>query len=128
MSVAASVAAVEASGSQGTWKTLIGDPGMTAEYPATAWSGWNFCNGAKGPEEYDRLNFSSPRLADCQISSKGKNAVSVEDNLLRAGESIPGENETKDVEVFAREKELYLGRLCARPFATDKKTNLAIGL
>ena len=121
VSVAASVAAVEASGSQGTWKTLIGDPGMTAEYPATAWCGWNFCNGAKAPEEYDRLNFSSPRLADCQISSKGKNAVSVEDNLLRAGESIPGENETKDVEVFAREKELFLGRLCARPFATDKK-------
>ena len=74
VSVAASVAAVEASGSQGTWKTLIGDPGMTAEYPATAWCGWNFCNGAKGPEEYDHLNFPSPRLADCLISSEGKNA------------------------------------------------------
>ena len=50
------------------WKSMVGDPGMKAYLPATAWCGWNFCNGAEQPKEYARLQFPSPRLADCALT------------------------------------------------------------
>jgi|EP00505_MAST-04D_sp_SCG-Rhode-Island_P002928 hypothetical protein len=98
------------------WKSMVGDPGMKAYLPATAWCGWNFCNGAEQPKEYARLQFPSPRLADCALTLGGSNAISSFDNSLRTGTPIPGQNDTTDVDMYAREKELYLGSLCSRPF------------
>ena len=104
------------------FKSVIGDPGMKAKLPTTAWTGWNFCNGAKGPLKFRSLDLPSPRMADCVIpGSMFKNAISNFDNNLRIGQVSP--IKTRDVNVFARMKELYLGKLCSRPFEFDKTSN-----
>ena len=87
---------------------------MRAPSPAVAWTGWNFCNGARGPEGYPSA--PAPRLADCvAVSDTHLNAVSEADNALAPGDSIPGVPPPANAEEYARAKERYLGSLCARP-------------
>ncbi|XP_065830085.1 uncharacterized protein [Oscarella lobularis] len=76
--------------------------------------GWNFCNFA-GPDAVP-----SPRYADC-LDSSGRvgpgpsgNLATDSDNRLSLPTPIPGlSNQTKDADLYAEEKERYLGTLCS---------------
>jgi hypothetical protein len=76
--------------------------------------GWNFCNRA-GPDADP-----SPRYADClDRTSPGSgpngNRVRVSDNQLTPPQPIPGTgtlDTTTDKDLYAEEKERYLGDLC----------------
>jgi len=94
------------------WVSILGDPGMQSQAPATAFCAWNFCNGAKAPPAFPAA--PSPRMADCALADGG-NAVSSAANELGVGTDIPGYPNTLDVDLYARNKELYLGHLCSRP-------------
>ena len=93
-----------------TWKTAIGDPGLRAERPSVLVVGWSFCNEAAQPPGYSST--PSPRWADCA------GALLPSDNLLGPGDPfpLPGFNATPDVNMYAVEKELFLGARCAQAF------------
>ena len=84
--------------------SILADPGMQASIPSTAWTGWNFCNGASAPDEFPSR--PSPRMADCG------SRVTVAMNNLGPGDALPG-FDYNGTDEFARAKERFLGRACA---------------
>ncbi|XP_076906431.1 uncharacterized protein LOC143562546 [Bidens hawaiensis] len=97
--------------------SAVGDPGMKRDGLRVAFEGWNFCNevGVEAPA------MGSPRAADCfDLVSTGKDGyrinhkVTEHDNHLGIGDSFPGLNPKSlhDPDLYAAEKELYLGDLC----------------
>ncbi|TQE11530.1 hypothetical protein C1H46_002905 [Malus baccata] len=88
--------------------STVGDSGMRRD-------AWNFCNevGAEAPD------MGSPRAADCfnLTSTSLKHRVSEKDNLLGVGTPFPGISQRAlcNVDLYAVEKELYLGSLCQVP-------------
>lgn len=96
-----------------TYRSLLGDPGMRARDSATALSVWNICDGAAQPAAFGHSP-SSTRLADCWGRNGSHNQVTEGDNALAFGldKSIPGFPPTSDAELFYRQKEVYLAKLC----------------
>ncbi|XP_052185812.1 uncharacterized protein LOC127797204 [Diospyros lotus] len=101
--------------------SAVGDPGMKRDALRVAIEAWNFCNevGKEAPR------MGSPRAADCFDLSKAlhckgagnfslKHKVSEEDNKLGVGMPFPGisPEALNDPDLYAVEKELYLGSLC----------------
>lgn len=96
--------------------SAVGDPGMTRDGLRVAFEAWNFCNevGEEAP------GMGSPRAADCFDLSSNTEGVSLthkvteEDNRLGVGKSFPGLNPKalNNPDLYAVEKELYLGSLC----------------
>ncbi|KAL9173504.1 hypothetical protein ABFS82_03G119400 [Erythranthe guttata] len=105
-----------------SYVSVMGDPGMKNPNSRFAFESWNFCNevGIHAP------NMASPRIADCTdlFCPKSKDdkrskcevhqRVNESDNRLRAGDKFPI-SEFKsytDPDIYAVEKEKYLGSLC----------------
>lgn len=109
--------------------SAIGDPGMRSYSVRVAMEAWNFCNevGAEAPD------MVSPRWADCadlycafisdslghrHIGSQRKcevhHKVKDSDNSLGTGDNFPkpGFKSYTDHDLYAVEKELFLGSLC----------------
>ncbi|XP_076890206.1 uncharacterized protein LOC143541210 [Bidens hawaiensis] len=95
----------------------VGDPGMKRDGLRVAFEGWNFCNevGVEAPA------MGSPRAADCfDLLSTSKDGycinhkVTEHDNHLGVGNPFPRLNpkSLNDPDLYAAEKELYLGELC----------------
>ncbi|KAK7827219.1 uncharacterized protein LOC112005058 [Quercus suber] len=120
-----------ASGARGDeqYISAVGDPGMRRDGLRVAFEAWNFCNevGEEAP------GMGSPRAADCfDLSSKHvhyhgrkhkneqgsfqelRHKVSEADNGLGVGKPFPGlsPGAANDVDLYAAEKEEYLGSLC----------------
>ncbi|KAL8139065.1 hypothetical protein V2J09_005066 [Rumex salicifolius] len=102
-------------------KSAVGDPGMKRDGLRVAFEAWNFCNevGQEVPQ------MGSPRAADCfdcslspstNINSSNflVHKVSEEANKLGVGKPFPGikEGSLHDPDLYAAEKEVYLGSLC----------------
>ncbi|PIA37917.1 hypothetical protein AQUCO_02900046v1 [Aquilegia coerulea] len=106
--------------------SALGDPGMRKDGLRVAFEGWNFCNevGQEAP------GMGSPRAADCfdlsskhnkhsrkrkkHMSSSLKHKVTEADNKLGVGKPFPGLSPIalNNIDLYAMEKELYLGSLC----------------
>ncbi|RID60897.1 hypothetical protein BRARA_E00085 [Brassica rapa] len=95
--------------------SAVGDPGMKRDGLRVAFEAWNFCNevGLEAP------HMGSPRAADCfDVSTSGyslAHKVSDSDNNLGIGKSKQGvisEAALHNPDLYAVEKELYLGSLC----------------
>ncbi|XP_077218712.1 uncharacterized protein LOC143852935 isoform X2 [Tasmannia lanceolata] len=92
--------------------SLVGDPGMKRDGLRVAFEGWNFCNevGSEAP------GIGSPRAADCfDISSNSlEHKVPETDNKLGVGATFPGlsPKALNNADLYAVEKEIYLGSLC----------------
>ncbi|VVB08673.1 unnamed protein product [Arabis nemorensis] len=106
--------------------SALGDGGMRNRNTRIALEAWNFCNevGSEAP------TMGSPRLADCadlscpilaedldqRLGSKCEvyHWVNDTDNKLAAGDKFPvsGFTSYRDPDLFASEKERYLGSLC----------------
>ncbi|KAL1196004.1 hypothetical protein V5N11_030070 [Cardamine amara subsp. amara] len=109
--------------------TALGDGGMKNPNTRIALEAWNFCNevGNEAP------SMGSPRFADCaplscpihqdsleqRLDSQGSKCevyhlVNEIENKLAAGDKFPvsGFISYKDPDLFANEKERYLGSLC----------------
>ncbi|XP_057722216.1 uncharacterized protein LOC130936196 [Arachis stenosperma] len=93
--------------------SAVGDPGMKRNELRVAFEAWNFCNevGEEAP------HMGSPRAADCfDLSNSLKHKVTKDDNKLGVGKPIPGiKSDSIDInntDLYAVEKELYLGSLC----------------
>ncbi|KAJ0976479.1 hypothetical protein J5N97_018444 [Dioscorea zingiberensis] len=97
--------------------SALGDPGMRRDGLRVAFEAWNFCNevGSEVP------GMGSPRAADCfDLSSSAaehhhlRHRVSKADNLLGVGDPFPGlsHEALNNSDLYAAEKELYLGSLC----------------
>ncbi|GAB2282095.1 hypothetical protein Dimus_016652 [Dionaea muscipula] len=112
--------------------SALGDPGMMRDGLRVAFEGWNFCNQVG---EQEAPGMGSPRAADCfdlvisktrfkstppppphQIDkgSPLKHKVSDEVNKLGVGKAFPGLKleALHNPDLYAIEKELYLGSLC----------------
>ncbi|CAI9115126.1 OLC1v1015963C3 [Oldenlandia corymbosa var. corymbosa] len=122
----------ESSSASVSFISALGDPGMKNPNVRFGFEAWNFCNevGSEAP------NMGSPRLADCaDIQCSGSSAppdkqgglmvdngskcevrqnVLESDNKLKAGDPFPSEgfNPSSDPNLYAVQKELYLGSLC----------------
>ncbi|KAH7838001.1 hypothetical protein Vadar_020775 [Vaccinium darrowii] len=118
------------SGTAQGYISAVGDPGMRRDGLRLGIEAWNQCNevGEEAP------NMGSPRAADCFDVYKanphpngGKSCsmcsliphmlvhrVTEEDNKLGVGQPIPGghPNSFSNVDLYAAEKELYLGSKC----------------
>ncbi|KAF9618055.1 hypothetical protein IFM89_000006 [Coptis chinensis] len=102
------------SASDHEYTSAVGDPGMMRDGLRVAFEAWNFCNevGQEAP------NMGSPRAADCfDISRTGftlKHKVSEADNKLGVGKPFPGlsPKALNNIDLYAVEKEKYLGSLC----------------
>ncbi|EXB81491.1 hypothetical protein L484_014298 [Morus notabilis] len=126
------------SGSEKKYVSAIGDPGMRSSDVRVGLEAWNFCNevGVEAP------NMGSPRLADCAdlhcpsfpsavlldntIQKKRsrcnvRQRVKESDNVLGAGDEFPilDFKPYTDPDMYAVEKELYLGSLCEEPDSQD---------
>ncbi|PWA84988.1 hypothetical protein CTI12_AA154490 [Artemisia annua] len=96
--------------------SAVGDPGMKRDGLRVAFEAWNFCNevGTEAPL------MGSPRAADCFDISSGEEGyhlshkVTEHDNKLGVGDSFKGLNPKAlhDPDLYAAEKEIYLGNLC----------------
>ncbi|KAI3460733.1 hypothetical protein Pfo_017396 [Paulownia fortunei] len=92
--------------------SAVGDPGMRRDGLRVAFEGWNFCNevGKEAPD------MGSPRAADCFDLSNSSliHKVTEADNKLGVGVPFPGlsPNALNNPDLYAVEKELYLGSLC----------------
>ncbi|KAL0351291.1 UNVERIFIED_CONTAM: hypothetical protein Scaly_1517800 [Sesamum calycinum] len=117
--------------------SVIGEPGMKSPNARFALEAWNFCNevGVEAP------NMGSPRMADCAdlhcptetadgfsglFVDKGSECkvhqkVKESDNRLGAGDKFPiGEFRSyTDPDIYAAEKELFLGSLCEVPDSVE---------
>lgn len=106
---------------ENSYVSAIGDPGMKNPNGRFGLEAWNFCNevGVEAPQ------MGSPRMADCAdlhcslITDKRSNCevhhkVNKLDNGLKAGDAFPvGEFKSyRDPDLYAVEKEIYLGSLC----------------
>ncbi|KAJ6825690.1 uncharacterized protein M6B38_377045 [Iris pallida] len=115
-----------ATGREG-YVSAVGDPGMRRDELRLALESWNFCNevGREAP------SMGSPRVADCfdlkQISPASPVAdddecdegayevihrVTEHDNKLGVGDPFPGAKNLDNVDLYAAEKEIYLGNKC----------------
>ena len=91
--------------------STLGDPGMRSANVAVGFTAWSFCNGARAPTAFDAS--PSPRMADCVVD--GAQRVTETDNSLGPdGGPVPGYQRTDDVDLFAREKEYYLAKVCTQ--------------
>ncbi|KAG7570774.1 hypothetical protein ISN45_Aa04g033220 [Arabidopsis thaliana x Arabidopsis arenosa] len=110
--------------------SAVGDPGMRRDGLRVAFEAWNFCNEVG----FEAPHMGSPRAADCfdvsskyikaYIKSQSNNTtsgsslvhkVSDSDNELGIGKPKPGiisESALHNPDLYAVEKELYLGSLC----------------
>ncbi|XP_034691073.1 uncharacterized protein LOC117918485 [Vitis riparia] len=92
--------------------SAVGDPGMARDGLRVALEAWNFCNevGSEAP------GMGSPRAADCfDLSSSSLNHMVTEaDNKLGVGKQFPGlsPGALNNPDLYAAQKELYLGSLC----------------
>ncbi|XP_049371825.1 uncharacterized protein LOC125836664 [Solanum verrucosum] len=102
--------------------SAVGDSGMRRDGLRVAIEAWNQCNevGEEAPK------MGSPRAADCfDVQNKGSSQqqqnpnmllhkVTEEDNKLGIGKSFPGLTKPalNNVDLYAAEKELYLGSKC----------------
>ncbi|THU49867.1 hypothetical protein C4D60_Mb06t14090 [Musa balbisiana] len=100
--------------------SAVGDPGMKRDGLRVALEAWNFCNevGEEAP------GMGSPRLADCfDIVNKTEvvHMVADKDNRLGFGDDLPGSppKSLENVDLYAVQKELYLGKKCE---VADDKT------
>ncbi|XP_051151940.1 uncharacterized protein LOC127265941 isoform X1 [Andrographis paniculata] len=95
--------------------SAVGDPGMRRDGLRVAFEAWNFCNEV-GKETTPPP--PSPRAADCfDLSDEGNviiHKVSEDINKLGTGDKFPGvpSNALSNPDLYAVEKELYLGSLC----------------
>ncbi|GMN52197.1 hypothetical protein TIFTF001_021345 [Ficus carica] len=93
--------------------SAVGDPGMRRDELRVGFEAWNFCNEVS----QEAPLMGSPRAADCFDLSSGsslKHRVTTEDNKLGVGKPFPGlkPGSLNNVDLYAVEKELYLGSLC----------------
>ncbi|KAA8549019.1 hypothetical protein F0562_000703 [Nyssa sinensis] len=92
--------------------SAVGDPEMRRDGLRVAFEAWNFCNevGKEAP------GMGSPRAADCfDLSNDSQNhKVTEADNKLGVGKAFPGlsPKSLNNSDLYAVEKELYLGSLC----------------
>ncbi|KAJ0980523.1 hypothetical protein J5N97_008778 [Dioscorea zingiberensis] len=93
--------------------SLVGDSGMRRDGLRVALEAWNFCNevGSEAPL------MGSPRAADCFDLSEGNHLMHKVDeakNKMGVGKSFPGlpAEALNNPDLYAVEKELYLGSLC----------------
>ncbi|PON88776.1 Serine/threonine protein kinase [Trema orientale] len=92
--------------------SAVGDPGMRRDGLRVAFEAWNFCNevGQETP------HMGSPRAADCfdLTGSSLKHRVTNDDNKLGVGTPFSGlaPATADNVDLYAVQKELYLGSLC----------------
>ncbi|CAN6469559.1 unnamed protein product [Victoria cruziana] len=92
--------------------SAVGDPGMRRDGLGVAFEAWNFCNevGKEAP------NMGSPRAADCFDITKGivAHKVTEDENRLGVGTPFPGigPEAVDDPDLYAVEKELFLGSKC----------------
>ncbi|KAK1398692.1 Calcium and calcium/calmodulin-dependent serine/threonine-protein kinase [Heracleum sosnowskyi] len=92
--------------------SAVGDPGMRRDGLRVGFEAWNFCNqvGKEAP------SMGSPRAADCFDLSKKTlyHRVSDADNKLGTGKQLPGlsKKALHNADLYAAEKEKYLGSLC----------------
>ncbi|MQL95599.1 hypothetical protein Taro_028265 [Colocasia esculenta] len=92
--------------------SIVGDPGMRSDGLRVAFEGWNFCNevGSEAP------GMGSPRAADCFDVTDGAlmHKVTEDDNKLGVGSPFSGltREALNNTDLYAVEKELYLGSLC----------------
>lgn len=92
--------------------SAVGDPGMITDGLRIALEAWNFCNevGEEAP------GMGSPRAADCFHLSDSSltHKVTESDNKLGVGKTFPGlsPKAKNNPDLYAVEKELYLGSLC----------------
>ncbi|KAI7984276.1 hypothetical protein LOK49_LG15G00028 [Camellia lanceoleosa] len=114
-----SVKVKEASTSTSTSSSIVvsavGDPGMRRDGLRVAFEAWNFCNEVG--KETSRMG--SPRAADCfDLSTSNPHSVNHKvteaDNKLGVGKPFPGlsPKALNDPDLYAAEKEVYLGSLC----------------
>ena len=96
--------------------SILGDP-LQQKNPQIAWTGWNFCNGALAPSQYNQS--VAPRLADCiqqVVVGPGPNGNMITDDMnnLDVGQVIPYpiSNNTMDINMYAILKEQYLAYIC----------------
>ncbi|XP_059290091.1 uncharacterized protein LOC132043630 [Lycium ferocissimum] len=100
--------------------SAVGDSGMKRDALRVAIEAWNQCNEVG--EETPKMG--SPRAADCfdvnKASSQQRNPYKLEhkvtekDNKLGVGKSFPGlgKEALNNADLYAAEKELYLGSKC----------------
>ncbi|KAK4391289.1 hypothetical protein Sango_2192200 [Sesamum angolense] len=112
---------------ENTYVSVIGEPGIKSPNARFALEAWNFCNevGVEAP------NMGSPRMADCAdlhcpTVTAGKRVQSTpESEGIRqqtgAGDKFPiGEFRSyTDPDIYAAEKELFLGSLCEVPDSVE---------
>ncbi|KAL3517347.1 hypothetical protein ACH5RR_019936 [Cinchona calisaya] len=110
------LAAVVFDGANGAehYSSAVGDPGMRRDELRVAFEAWNFCNEVGNKEA---PGMGSPRAADCfHISPNGSliHKVTESDNKLGIGKAFPGvtEKAQQNPDLYAVEKELYLGSVC----------------
>ncbi|GAV64084.1 hypothetical protein CFOL_v3_07602 [Cephalotus follicularis] len=115
--------------------SAVGDPGMRRDGLRVAFEAWNFCNevgqeapGMGSPRAADCFDLSLERihrrkhtarkdkLIDCFDTAKSSliHKVSEQVNALGVGQSFPGLSPValKNPDLYAVQKELYLGSLC----------------
>ncbi|GMI69505.1 hypothetical protein like AT2G47010 [Hibiscus trionum] len=92
--------------------SAVGDPGMKRDGLRVAFEAWNFCNEVA--REAPRMG--SPRAADCFDVSNSTliHKVSEADNRLGVGKTFKGmtADAMHNPDLYAVQKELYLGSLC----------------
>nr|GLL42508.1 uncharacterized protein LOC109159605 [Ipomoea trifida] len=103
-------------------RSAVGDPGMRRDGLRVGLESWNFCNEVGVQEAPPGSEMGSPRAADCfDLSShnttKINHLVSEADNRLGVGKPFPGlsPGSLNNPDLYAAEKELYLGSLCQVP-------------
>ncbi|XP_058082018.1 uncharacterized protein LOC131230216 [Magnolia sinica] len=103
------------SASEQEYISAVGDPGMRRDGLRVAFEAWNFCNevGSEAP------GMGSPRAAACFDFSDSalEQKVTEADNRLGVGQSFPSSSSeaVNNADLYAVEKELYLGSLCEVP-------------
>ncbi|KAL5981682.1 hypothetical protein ACLOJK_015745 [Asimina triloba] len=95
--------------------SAVGDPGMGRDGLRIAFEGWNFCNEVGS----EALGMGSPRAADCFDVTNNSllHRVSEAHNRLGVGKPFPGMSSEalQNPDLYAVEKEMYLGSLCEVP-------------
>ncbi|KAL7227016.1 hypothetical protein ACSBR1_021979 [Camellia fascicularis] len=117
------VSSISSSSDGSASSSAVGDPGMTRDELRVAFEAWNFCNEV-GKQEAPSMG--SPRAADCfdlsnvlvlcckEADYSLNHKVTEADNKLGVGKPFPGltQKALSNPDLYAAEKELYLGSLC----------------
>ncbi|KAL8142672.1 hypothetical protein V2J09_015704 [Rumex salicifolius] len=115
------IAFVASSSTESPSNSAIGDPGMRRDDLRVGLEAWNSCNevGQEAP------SMGSPRAADCFDLGDGVvvHKVKEEDNKLGIGKPFPGITQAalNNPDLYAAEKEIYLGSLCKVVDEQDQK-------